>query len=120
MRSTARLSWRHARIAAIVFLCFAALTLLVTHSWANAAEISLGPFAGAVARDWQRCCAENSWSLAPYGFGTLLAGLGVQFLVRPTSPPRSSWIDRIRLIVWGFACFGWFFFAILSYGHALE
>jgi hypothetical protein len=110
------LSWRQARTAGAVLSCFALLTLVFTRSWIYAAGIALGPFAGASAREWQSCCAQNSWSLAPYGLGFLLSGFAVQLLFRPTSPS----IDRLRRIAWSSAWIGWCCCGVFSYGHALE
>ena len=40
--------------------------------------IVLGPFAGAFAREWQSCCLEWSWHLAPYALVPLAAGVSLQ------------------------------------------
>lgn len=78
--------------------------------------VLLGPFAGAVARDWQSCCAANSWSIAPYAIGVLVLALVIQLTIR--SQARAARIARATL--WWIGCSAWFLAAVLSYGHALE
>jgi hypothetical protein len=116
MSNGPRLSRRHAWIAGVVILFFAVLTLIATRSPVYAVEIALGPFAGAVARDWEGGCARDSWSLAPYAVSLLLAGFIVQVLV----PPGTPWRDRIRGLAWWLACVGWCCFGVRSYLVALE
>jgi hypothetical protein len=74
------------------------------------------PFAGGVARKWQPFCAKNSLSLALPAAVLLITGVLVQLVV----PAPSVLLSRLGIITWGFAITGWFLFALLSYGHALE
>ena len=98
------------------FLVTAGLVLSFSGSWANAARVILGPFAGAYARDWQSCCARWSWQLLPFAAGALALGFLVQARVAPTG--RMAVI--VRKLVWVLCTAAWFVAALLSYAHALE
>ncbi len=75
-----------------------------------------GPFIGAIARDWQSCCAANSWSLLPVAGAALAVACLVQFL--PLGAGR-AW-DRLRPSCWTAGWLIWFGSGIFSLGHALE
>ena len=130
--STARrfgrhLTRRHAWVFIGLLCAFAGLTCLAVSmgidadskwrliAWTTAGTL-LGPFTGAISREWQSCCAENSWSLLPYAGAALGAGLFVQFLPLPSG---RVW-DWLRLCAWTFGWLAWFGSGILSLGHALE
>lgn len=76
----------------------------------------LGPFTGAIAREWQSCCAENSWGLLPWAGAELAVGL----LIQVVPLPSGRWWERLRLVAWSLGWFAWFASGILSLGHALE
>ncbi len=97
-------------------LCVAGLVLALTGSASNAVDVALGPFAGAAARSWQSCCAENAWAIAPYASASLGAGLAVRWLWRPER--RALVLGRDAL--WLLAALSWYGAAVLSYLHALE
>ena len=116
MRESApRFGRLHAYLAVGAFALCAGFVFLVTGSVRYAAGVLLGPFAGAVARDWQSCCAENSWSIFPWGVGAVAIALLSQLI-----PPRRAWLAGVRYVLWTFGTAFWFLFAILSYMHALE
>ncbi len=75
-----------------------------------------GPFIGAIARDWQSCCAANSWSLLPVAGAALAGACLVQFA--PLGAGR-GW-QRLRLACWSAGWLIWFGSGIFSLGHALE
>ena len=75
-----------------------------------------GPFIGAIARDWQSCCAANSWSLLPVAASVLAAACLMQFV--PLGTGR-GW-ERLRLSCWIAGWLFWFGSGIFSLGHALE
>lgn len=75
-----------------------------------------GPMTGAIAREGQSCCLENSISLLPVS-GAILAG-GVLLSFVPL--PLGAQIRWPRILAWGLAWFGWFASGILSLLHALE
>jgi len=108
--------WKHLTPVLVGFVVTGGSVLAVTRSVPHALGVLLGPFAGAVARDWQSCCAANSWSIAPYAVGVLALALVMQVTIR--SQARSARIARATL--WWIGCSAWFLAAILSYGHALE
>jgi hypothetical protein len=107
---------QYALAPVLAFLCVSCLVLSITGSAPYAVGAILGPFAGAVARDWQSCCAENSWAIAPYAFASLGIGLTVQLLWHP----EGRALRFLRALVWWLASASWFVAAILSYAHALE
>ncbi len=100
-------------ITALTFAVFGGFVFALTKSSAYAFGMWLGPYAGGYAREWQSCCAENSYGLAPYGIGGVLAGVAAQFVLG-----RS--MRRSRLLLFGGGCVAWFGTALLSYAHALE
>ena len=106
-----------------MFVAFSALTCwAASHGLATEIVIAttagtlLGPFTGAIAREWQACCAANSWSLLPYA----AIELGVCLLVQVAPLPSGTWWERLRLFAWSLGWLAWFGSGILSLGHALE
>lgn len=92
-------------------------------SWGGTARFALalpatilGPFLGGFARDWQSCCAANSWSLLPYAASPLVLGLALQWVPFPAT---RLW-GAVRLAGWTAGWFAWFAAGVLSCGHALE
>lgn len=75
-----------------------------------------GPFAGAIARDFQRCCLRASMDLFPYC--ALILGIGVLFQFLPL--PFQRFARGLRIGMWCFGLIGWFGGVILSFGHALS
>jgi hypothetical protein len=71
----------------------------------------LGPFTGALARDWQSCCTRFSLSLLPWAGGMLALGLALQVGRR-----RTAW----RLAAWSLAWTVWFTSGLLSFLHAFS
>ena len=135
--STARgspLRWRPRLLAALalwvitgLFLMGAAASALGHETsyadWSAPARFALGfvatllgPFLGGFVRDWQSCCAANSWGLFPYALGALASGVGMQWV--PLAPTRAFGI--LRATAWGLGWFAWFAAGALSCGHALE
>lgn len=126
------LAWRltsaHAWIFGVLLVVFSVLTFLLVHAgsdpgpdhWRHVAQTTaataVGPFTGAIARDWQSCCARFSWSLAPYAGTALAAGILLQLL---PFPPGRGW-NRARLAAWGAGWTAWFGAGIVSFAHALE
>jgi len=103
-------------MAGITYAVVAVLVLVKTGSLIYAADVVFGPFAGGVARGWQRCCAQFSLGLAPWGLVLLAGGILVQFRVAPTTPKRVF----VRKAAWALAVAAWFTLALVSYAHALE
>lgn len=105
-----------------VWAAVAGLVLAATHfgdgqqGIAPTLAVPLGPLAGGFVRDWQSCCATNSWSLLPWALAIWAPGMLAAFLLQPTTRARLV----LRWILWGLGWFAWFFAAILSYLHALE
>jgi hypothetical protein len=83
---------------------------------AVASAVIIGPFTGAMARNWQGCCTEFSLWLLPWAIGFLGIGIGTQFL---PLPPR-RWSRALKLIAWGIGVFGWYATGIFSFLHALN
>ena len=100
----------------LVYAATAGLVLAITRSVAFAAGSALGPFAGGYARDWQTCCQENSWSLAPYAFGGVALAIAVRVLLRQPSRLQRA----LGSSSWWAGWLVWFLCALISYGHALE
>ena len=111
-----RFTRTHAKIAAWVFAAVAGFILLVTRTPLYALEVALGPFAGAAARKWETHYVKAGLHFLPYALGCLLAGAVVQLAV----PTRTKPTRAVRYIVWALAVTGWYFFALLTYGEALE
>ncbi len=85
-------------------------TLLTT-----AATIT-GPLTGAIARQWQSCCAEFSLKIMMFCAPVLLLGVLVQLV----KLPFTKFAGTIRLFIWFLCLLIWFLGGILSFGHALE
>jgi hypothetical protein len=100
----------------VVFVGVAGLVLLLTRSPLYAAEVALGPFAGAAAREWAPHYVEKALGLLPYAGGAVFIGVLVQLLV-PDSSRASRWV---RGTVRGLAVATWFLFAVYAYLEALE
>ncbi|HEX9794884.1 MAG TPA: hypothetical protein VGC54_12960 [Planctomycetota bacterium] len=110
------LTWRHARVAGVTYVVMGVFAYLAfPRSWKTGASVVFGPFAGPAMRRW-RHSLDWAWTLAPWAFGLLAAGLIVQWWLEPTTRPRRI----VRMTAWGIACAGWCAFALLSYGVALE
>ena len=116
MANAKKLCRRYATPPIVCFLGVGGLVLALTGSWSYALGTLRGPFAGAVARDWQSCCADSSWSIAPFAISSLMIGLAVQVLFHP----KARVLAIGRAVVWWLSSLAWFFAALLSYGHALE
>jgi hypothetical protein len=128
-----RFTRAHAWVALTLLALFTALTAWATgellsadagdpphehalHVALTAVSTPLGPFTGAIAREFHSGCLANSMSLLPYAAALLAAGVLPQLL-----PPASARPWRVlRLVVWALGWFAWFASGILSLGHALE
>jgi hypothetical protein len=71
----------------------------------------LGPFTGALARDWQSCCTRFSLFLLPWAGGALALGVALQVARRP------AWW---RLVAWGLGWTVWLGAGLLSFAHAFS
>ena len=108
--------WHIWSVLAGYFVCAAAVLVVTQCTLLQASGAALGPFAGAISRGWQECCAQWSWVLLPFGAAPLIGGIVVQRLVAPTS--RGA--RRTRAIVWSLGSGAWFVCGFLSLGHALS
>jgi len=75
-----------------------------------------GPMTGAIARQWQSCCAEFSLKIMKFCAPVLLFGTIFQLI---KLPPK-KFASAIRLIIWTLCLLIWFLGGILSFAHALE
>ena len=98
------------------FVLSGGLVLALTGSWSHAFGVLLGPFAGAVARDWQDGCAESSWAIAP----SAIAGLAIGPATQPRLRPKGGWLALCRSAVRWLCSFSRFWAARVSCRHALE
>lgn len=73
-----------------------------------------GPFAGAIARDWQSCCAEISFDLSYWVLGVIAIGAILQFLIKPG---EDNWI---RYTLWIVSFLPWFASSVPSLLHAIS
>jgi hypothetical protein len=117
----------HLHVFLILYVVFAGLSLLALtrqsasdwrHNWNLAATIGSfsGPFAGAIARNFQSCCWKFSVSLFPYCAAFLLGGGLLQFVPIPWSSAERP----VRLTAWVIGLLGWFGGVVVSYAHALS
>ena len=124
----ARFSRWHAWVAAVTWLAFSVLTLVIVMSAldraadrprtvaATTAATVLGPMTGAVSRDFQDCCLKFSLWLLPWCLGGLAAGAATQIVV----PPRGWLTGAVRVVAWVAGLVVWFGGGIVSFGHALS
>ena len=119
---------RHGRILLGFYLVSVSLSLLVLlpgsisghgdmlgRSVAAALGAFSGPFAGAIARGFQRCCWEFSLGLFPFCGVFLGGGLLMQMI------PLPAWHQRtVRLTAWCLGLTGWFACIPVSFLHALD
>ena len=109
------------------YLVFAAVTFFVLNAGSvsdrrenaiAAATIGVvsGPFTGAIARHFQSCCLEFSFSVLPYS--ALILAAGVLFQVVPL--PFQRFAQATRLTLWCLGWLGWFGGALVSFAHALS
>jgi hypothetical protein len=75
-----------------------------------------GPFTGAMARDFQSCCWQNSLQLAPYCGGVLVLGTLLQWIPRSLQAGQRT----LRLAFWILGWLGWFGGGVISFAHALS
>jgi drug/metabolite transporter (DMT)-like permease len=74
-----------------------------------------GPFTGAIARGFQRCCWEFSLALFPFCGAFLGGGLLLQIV------PLPRWHQStVRLTGWCIGLAGWFAGIPISFLHALD
>lgn len=116
MKGKGHIGRKHLIPLLVGFVVTVGLVLVMTGSMQLALGVVLGPFAGAVARDWQSCCAENSWNIAPYAVSAVAVALLVQVVIRPDSKTMRCTLATL----WWIGCIAWFLAALLSYAHALE
>lgn len=107
--------------AVFAVLTFLALRLPEKHSTTSKAVlVSLGaisgPFTGAMARDFQSCCWNNSLQIAPYCGGILMLSIGLQVIPLPFQSGQRF----VRLALWVGGWLGWFGGGVVSFGHALS
>jgi len=118
----------HALALAIVWLAFTAWINRITDGnldqgpdhaskvWLATAFSFIGPFNGAMIRDWQGCCLRFSLEVFPYAAAMLGLGILVMFLRLPR-----GWIAAtVRMFLWILGLSAWFLGAIISYFHALS
>lgn len=109
----------------ILTVLFAALTFKTVldgsddHSFTRALSVTsavfIGPFTGAMSRDWQECCTEFSFLLLPYAVSILGAGIAAQFLPLPAR----AWARWLKLGLWSIGVAGWYATGLFSFLHAL-
>ena len=108
------------------YLAFAALTFFAFNAGSEsdrrdhgmaAATIGAvsGPFTGAIARRFQSCCLQFSFSIFPYC--ALFLGVGVVFQIVPL--PFQRFARAARLTLWCLGLLGWFGGVLVSFAHAL-
>jgi hypothetical protein len=117
----------HLKILLGFILGFAALTAFCLmqqspsdrrENWNTAATFFtfLGPFTGAIARQFQSCCWKFSLGLAPYCAGCLLIGAICQVVPLPFRRGER----QFRIAAWVLGLLGWFLGAPVSFLHALS
>jgi hypothetical protein len=112
----------HAITVLVLFACFAGLVFFGVRDRPPrivamlAGYVVVGPMAGAILADYQRCCLDFSLSLVPYCVGALATATAVQLLV----PPRGLFTRSVRVTTWLLGVFTWFGGAIVSYLHAMS
>lgn len=105
----------HLGIAAVISAGFWGLASWGNNQWYEAAAILGGPFAGAIARDWQSCCTEVSVNLAMIGGPVLLLGALAQVLIH-----RGKGNNVLRYFIWAVSLFTWFGLSFFSLMHAMS
>ena len=119
---------RHGWILLVFYVVSAVLSLLVllpgsisghgdTMGRSIAATLGAfsGPFTGAIARGFQRCCWQFSLGLFPFCGAFLVCGLLMQII------PLPAWHQRaVRLTAWCIGLAGWFAGIPVSFLHALD
>jgi hypothetical protein len=128
MKRFAHFERRHGWIFLGFYLVSAALSLLVllpgsisghgdtlARSLTAAVGAFTGPFAGAIARGFQRCCWEFSLGLFPYCGAFLAGALILQIVPLPARHQRA-----VRLTAWCIGLAGWFAGIPVSFLHALD
>ena len=109
------------------YLAFAALTFLALNAGSEsdrrenriaAATIGAvsGPFTGAIARHFQSCCLQFSFSIFPYC--ALFLAAAVLFQIVPL--PFQRFAQATRLTLWCVGLLGWFGGVLVSFAHALS
>ena len=116
-----RLTLAHGLILLCLVVVFGVINFLIIqkHSDTGRAFLvafgtPLGPFTGALARDWQSCCTEFSAHLLPYSLALLLPAIAIQWI---GTPERHV---GLRLVGWALGWLAWFFSGLVSFGHALS
>jgi hypothetical protein len=119
-------SKRHLHIFLTILILFTianfAILCAAMDSWDNFKYVVLttaatitGPLTGAIARQWQSCCAEFSLKIMMFCAPVLLFGTIFQLIKLPFKKASA-----IRLSIWFICLLMWFLGGILSFGHALE
>lgn len=110
-----------------IYLVFAGMTFLALHAgsdadrrenWVAAATMGAvsGPFTGAIARHFQACCLQFSFSILPYS--AVVLGAGILFQIVPL--PLRRFARPVRLTLWCLGLLGWFGGGWVSFFHALS
>lgn len=110
-----------------IYLVFAGLTFFALHAgsdadrrenWVAAATMGAvsGPFTGAIARHFQPCCLQFSFSILPYS--AVFLGAGSFFQIVPL--PFRRFAQPLRWTLWCLGLLGWFGGGWISFFHALS
>lgn len=118
----------HLKIFLLLWVSFSVFTYLAADAgiddrasharllFLTTAATILGPLTGAVARDWQSCCAHFSLALLPFCGAFLLAGALAQWVKLPFKKHAAG----LRLLAWVLGLLGWFLGGPISFLHAFS
>ena len=108
-----------------MFLFFTALSILAVTGGSKGGSTNViggilavitGPFVGAVARNFQRCCLEWSTLIMWYCAPVLLLGIALQWMkIR-----NRIWELVLKTVVWVLGWLAWFGGGLVSYTHAFN
>ena len=108
-----------------MFLFFTALAILAITGGSKGGSTNViggilatitGPFVGAVARNFQRCCLECSVQIMWYCAPVLLLGIALQWV----KTRNRMWEIALKMVVWVFGWLAWFGGGLVSHAHAFD